>query len=61
MNEQEPTKTTPFDPASDPMSALAMGATAVHEWYTSLCAAGFTELEALTLISKVIVEQGGHS
>lgn len=41
----------------DPFSQLQVGASALHEFYRSLCDAGFSRGEALTLLAKVIAEQ----
>jgi hypothetical protein len=44
------------DSNSDPMSPLMVGATALHENFTSFIAAGFTRKEALQIVLTLLTE-----
>lgn len=48
---------TEFRKWDSPLSPLAQLATALHEMFTSLMAAGFTENQALYITSKMIVRE----
>jgi len=39
----------------EPMSAVEEGAVAAHEMYTALVKAGFSETQALSVVSSVLV------
>ena len=41
----------------DPITPMAVGATAVHETFRSLVNAGFTEEQALELVKTITAEQ----
>lgn len=44
----------------DPMTELAEDAAAMHEWYTSMRDAGFTERETCTIIAQTIAAQNQY-
>lgn len=56
INTPQPA-TTETQVPTDPMSVVAAGAVAMHVLYGSLCEAGFTQDEALTLIAKLCAEK----
>jgi hypothetical protein len=53
MNDDTSRETTGSE-IQDPLSALAMAATATHEMFRSYIAAGFTEQQALYLTAQVL-------
>ena len=42
------------DTPVDPFSELAAGAVNLHEWFTALLSAGFSELQALVFMAEVV-------
>ncbi|MCU1590047.1 MAG: hypothetical protein JWP11_1303 [Frankiales bacterium] len=45
-------------PGADPFTALSEASLSLHEWFVSLVAAGFTDLQAMQLMAAVITAQG---
>lgn len=54
MNDDTAGETTSNE-IQDPLSALAMAATATHEMFRSYVHAGFTEQQALYLTAQVLI------
>lgn len=47
------------DAPADPIGKVAAAAVSLHELYTSLCAAGFTQAQAMELVKTILLKKAG--
>ncbi|MEU9643609.1 hypothetical protein [Streptomyces sp. NPDC048188] len=47
------------DAPTDPIGKVAAAAVSLHELFTSLCAAGFTQAQAMELVKTILIKKAG--